>query len=87
MSRDQVSQYALTASIDEGGFEDVKFFAFSRRTAKGRVFAPRGLFGNSTCIRKAAPHFDGGVSARLSLFPIRFPREFLLRLPVLTTLM
>ncbi|KAI0779799.1 hypothetical protein C8Q74DRAFT_716517 [Fomes fomentarius] len=58
MTRDQVSRYAITASIDGGGFEDVKFFAFSRRTSQGKVVAPMPLFGNSTCIRKTAPHFD-----------------------------
>ncbi|KAI0689655.1 hypothetical protein C8T65DRAFT_672775 [Cerioporus squamosus] len=59
MDRDQVSKLALSASIDEGTFEDVKFFAFSSRTSKGGgACAPRSLYGNSVCIRKTAPHFD-----------------------------
>ncbi|KAH9942338.1 uncharacterized protein BXZ73DRAFT_74614 [Epithele typhae] len=72
MSRSQVSQYALNISIDEGGFEDVKFFAFSQRMPKGgRAHAPRGLFGNSTCIRKVAPHFDAesAVADMVAGFP------------------
>ncbi|KAI0745444.1 hypothetical protein C8Q76DRAFT_605875 [Earliella scabrosa] len=58
-TREQVSQYALLTSITGGTFEDVKFFAFSRRAASGEsVGTPRPLFGNSALIRKASSHFD-----------------------------
>ncbi|KAI0745443.1 hypothetical protein C8Q76DRAFT_31138 [Earliella scabrosa] len=80
MTRDQVSRYALTASIDGGGFEDVKFFAFSRRNSKGRAFAPMSLFGNSTCIRKTAPHFDvvltqGFAESIIADLNMAYPRD------------
>ena len=71
-TREQVSQYALLTSITGGTFEDVKFFAFSRRAASGEsVGTPRPLFGNSALIRKASSHFDFGTSSasRMHLTP------------------
>ncbi|KAM5532553.1 hypothetical protein V8D89_013759 [Ganoderma adspersum] len=57
-TREEVSQYAMIASIEGGTFENVKFYAFSRRARDGRVDTPRALFGNSALIRKASSHFD-----------------------------
>ncbi|RDX50132.1 hypothetical protein OH76DRAFT_1455600 [Lentinus brumalis] len=60
MGREQVSQFAMLASMTRGNFEDVKFYAFSRRSrAKaGVVDTPLSLYGNSALIRKASTHFD-----------------------------
>ncbi|KAI1796418.1 hypothetical protein LXA43DRAFT_879681 [Ganoderma leucocontextum] len=60
-TREEVSQYTMLASIEGGTFEDVKFYAFSRRARSGRVDTPRVLFGNSALIRKASSHFDFGT--------------------------
>ncbi len=60
-TREEVSQYTMLTSIESGMFEDVKFYAFSRRAQDGRVDAPRALFGNSALIRKASSHFDFGT--------------------------
>ncbi|KAI0690193.1 hypothetical protein C8T65DRAFT_672029 [Cerioporus squamosus] len=58
MSREQVSQFAMLASMTQGNFEDVKFYAFSRRTRAGAVDKPLPLYANSALIRKASTHFD-----------------------------
>ncbi|KAM5532554.1 hypothetical protein V8D89_013760 [Ganoderma adspersum] len=57
-SRDQVQRAALLASVTGRSFEDVKFFAFSRRTRNGSVDTPLPLLANSALIRKASSHFD-----------------------------
>ncbi|TBU29596.1 hypothetical protein BD311DRAFT_660992 [Dichomitus squalens] len=57
-TREEVSQYAMLASIEGKAFEDVKFYSFSRLSRSGRVDTPRALFGNSALIRKASSHFD-----------------------------
>ena len=62
LSRDQVQRTALLSSVTGASFEDVKFFAFSRRTRAGAVDSPRALFANSALIRKASSHFDFGAS-------------------------
>ena len=67
MSRDQVSQYALTTSIDEGGFEDVKFFAFSRRTRAGTVDTPLPIVANTKIICNTSSHFNFGAPIPLGL--------------------
>lgn len=59
-SRDQVQRAALLASVTGRPFEDVKFFAFSRRTRNGMVDAPLPLLANSALIHKASSHFDFG---------------------------
>ncbi|KAI0356217.1 hypothetical protein OH77DRAFT_1423820 [Trametes cingulata] len=62
-TREQVSQYAMLHSIRSGAFEDVKFYAFSRRGIKDLVNSPRPLFANSALICKASSHFDFVLSA------------------------
>ena len=62
LSRDQVQRTALLSSVTGASFEDVKFFAFSRRTRAGAVDSPRALFANSALVRKASSHFDFGAS-------------------------
>ncbi|KAI0743835.1 hypothetical protein C8Q80DRAFT_1183395 [Daedaleopsis nitida] len=54
----QVHRAALLASVTGRSFEDVKFFAYSRRTRNGAVSTPLPLLANSTLIRKASSHFD-----------------------------
>ncbi|KAI1796420.1 hypothetical protein LXA43DRAFT_1057726 [Ganoderma leucocontextum] len=53
-SRDRVQRAALLASITGRSFEDVKFFAFSRRTRNGSIDTPLPLLANSALIRKAS---------------------------------
>ncbi|TFK94559.1 hypothetical protein K466DRAFT_475956 [Polyporus arcularius HHB13444] len=53
-----VVHQAFLASITGRAFEDVKFFAFSRRTRTGSVDSPRPLLANSALLCSAAPHFD-----------------------------
>ena len=62
LSRDQVQRTVLLSSVTGASFEDVKFFAFSRRTRAGAVDSPRALFANSALVRKASSHFDFGAS-------------------------
>ena len=59
-SLNQVHRAALLASVTGRQFEDVKFFAYSRRTRNGAVDTPLPLLANSTLIRKASAHFDYG---------------------------
>ncbi|KAI0745441.1 hypothetical protein C8Q76DRAFT_703670 [Earliella scabrosa] len=54
----EVHRAALLASVTGRQFEDVKFFAYSRRTRNGAVDTPLPLLANSTLIRKASAHFD-----------------------------
>ena len=56
----EVHRAALLASVTGRQFEDVKFFAYSRRTRNGAVDTPLPLLANSTLIRKASAHFDYG---------------------------
>ncbi|KAI0779797.1 hypothetical protein C8Q74DRAFT_1199511 [Fomes fomentarius] len=63
---EQVHRAALLASVTGQCFEDVKFFAFSRRTQSGSVNTPLPLFANSTMIRKASSHFDYVFAAGFS---------------------
>ena len=60
-TREQISQLAMMASITGQAFEDVKFYAYSRRNLQGIVDTPLPLFGNSALIRKASPHFNYGM--------------------------
>ncbi|KAI8975820.1 hypothetical protein BD414DRAFT_467491 [Trametes punicea] len=62
-TREEVSQYAMLSSITNGAFEDVKFYAFSRRIGPGQVDTARPLFANSALICKASSHFDFVFSA------------------------
>lgn len=56
-TRETLFQTALLASAGGTPFEDVKFFAFSRRRKGGIIDQPLPLLANSTCIRKASSHF------------------------------
>ncbi|KAH9895071.1 hypothetical protein C8Q73DRAFT_645496 [Cubamyces lactineus] len=57
-SREDVLRAALLASVNGSSFEDVKFFAFSRRNREGLVDKPMPVLANSTLLRKASSHFD-----------------------------
>lgn len=57
-TRETLFQAALLASAGGTPFEDVKFFAFSRRRKGGIIDQPLPLLANSTCIRKASSHFS-----------------------------
>ena len=63
-SRDQIQRAMMLASIAGQSFEDVKFFAFSRRNRTGRIDTPLPLLANSALIRKASPHFELGKSSK-----------------------
>ncbi|RPD63866.1 hypothetical protein L227DRAFT_572307 [Lentinus tigrinus ALCF2SS1-6] len=56
-SRDEVQRAALLASVVGQSFEDVKFWAYSRRTSDGAVDTPLSLLANSRLIRKTSSHF------------------------------
>ncbi|KAI0675034.1 hypothetical protein C8Q78DRAFT_964978 [Trametes maxima] len=58
LSRKAVLRSALTASASGTPFEDINFFAFSRRSANGLVDTPMPLLANSALVRKASSHFD-----------------------------
>ncbi|KAI0645432.1 hypothetical protein C8Q79DRAFT_911621 [Trametes meyenii] len=58
LPREAVLRSALLASASGVPFEDVKFYAFSRRSASGLVDTPMPLLANSAHIRKASSHFD-----------------------------
>ncbi|PIL34171.1 hypothetical protein GSI_03882 [Ganoderma sinense ZZ0214-1] len=68
VSRDQVQRAALLASVTGRWFEDVKFFAFSRRTRNGSVDKPLPLLANSSLIRKASSHFDFGMASAIRFY-------------------
>ncbi|KAL1942533.1 hypothetical protein VTO73DRAFT_6135 [Trametes versicolor] len=57
-TRETLFQTALLASAGGTPFEDVKFFAFSRRRKGGIIDQPLPLLANSACIRKASSHFS-----------------------------
>ena len=59
-SRAQLLQATVLASLTGKAFEDVKFFAFSRRARDGIVDQPKSLVANSSLVQKATSHFDPG---------------------------
>lgn len=54
----EVLKYALVASARGQAFEDVKFYAFSRRNHSDTVDTPLPVYANSTLVKKASPHFQ-----------------------------
>lgn len=62
LSSVEIHRAAILANISGKPYDDVKFFAFSRRTRDGAVDTPLPLVANSRLVRKAAPHFDLGTS-------------------------
>ena len=69
-TRTQVQRMAMLSSMSGYSFEDVKFYAFSRRTHSGSVDTPLPVFANSVLIRKASSHFDFGTSPSCFAEPI-----------------
>ncbi|RPD63868.1 hypothetical protein L227DRAFT_608404 [Lentinus tigrinus ALCF2SS1-6] len=57
-SREQLHRAVALASLSGKSCEDIKFFAFSRRTRAGTVDTPLPITTNTTLIRKASSHFD-----------------------------
>ncbi|KAI0357179.1 hypothetical protein OH77DRAFT_140098 [Trametes cingulata] len=49
---------ALLLSTHGLPFENVKFYAFSRRSADGRIHRPLPVLANMSLLRNTAPHFD-----------------------------
>ncbi|KAI1796421.1 hypothetical protein LXA43DRAFT_879627 [Ganoderma leucocontextum] len=66
LSRTQLLQAAMLASFTGKAFQDVKFFAFSRRMRGGIVDQPKSLVANSSLIRKSTSHFDPVLSGGFS---------------------
>ena len=58
LSREQVQRVTMMESIAGKPFEDVKFFAFSRRNIAGAIDTPLPLSANCRHIRRASSHFD-----------------------------
>ena len=64
----QLHRTAILASITGQPFEDMKFFAFSRRTrTRKAVSKALPLVANSRFIRNATAHFDSGTSSICSM--------------------
>ncbi|KAH9942342.1 uncharacterized protein BXZ73DRAFT_87955 [Epithele typhae] len=56
-TRDQVQRAAMLASVSGRSFEDIKFWAFSRRSHTGVVDEPLPLLANSGLLHKVTDHF------------------------------
>ncbi|TFK94586.1 hypothetical protein K466DRAFT_657618 [Polyporus arcularius HHB13444] len=59
-SRPQATQAALLSSLSGRPFEDMKFFAFSRRSRSKTVDTPRPILVNSMLLRSTSTHFEYG---------------------------
>ncbi|TBU29591.1 hypothetical protein BD311DRAFT_756443 [Dichomitus squalens] len=57
LSPSDIQRAAILANITGRPYDDIKFFAFSRRTQNGTVDIPLSLVANSRLVLKAAPHF------------------------------
>ncbi|TBU64518.1 hypothetical protein BD310DRAFT_806323 [Dichomitus squalens] len=57
LSPSEIHHAAILANITGRPYDDVKFFAFSRRSRNGSVDTPLSLVANSRLVLKAAPHF------------------------------
>ncbi|KAH9942345.1 uncharacterized protein BXZ73DRAFT_87961 [Epithele typhae] len=77
-TRDQVQRAAMLASVSGRSFEDIKFWAFSRRSYTGVVDKPLPLLANSGLLHKVTDHFkfvlstgfaEGGIVEMESPFP------------------
>jgi hypothetical protein len=54
-----VMQLACKLSLDGGTFIDSKFYAFSRRSEAGTIYAPKPVYANSWMLRAKVPdYFD-----------------------------
>ncbi len=59
-SRPQATQAALLSSLSGRPFEDMKFFAFSRRSRSKTVDTPLPILVNSMLLRSTSTHFEYG---------------------------
>ncbi|KAI0702972.1 hypothetical protein C8T65DRAFT_741452 [Cerioporus squamosus] len=66
LSRPQATQAALLSSLSGRPFEDMKLFAFSRRTRSKTIDAPLPILVNSVLLRSTSTHFDQGSVAGFS---------------------
>ncbi|RDX50158.1 hypothetical protein OH76DRAFT_1349626 [Lentinus brumalis] len=65
-SRPQATQAALLSSLSGRPFEDMKFFAFSRRSRSKTVDSPRPILVNSMLLRSTSTHFEYGCMGGFS---------------------
>ncbi|KAI0779801.1 hypothetical protein C8Q74DRAFT_716642 [Fomes fomentarius] len=54
----EASRVAMMASMNGEPFEDVRFYAYSRRDLSGNIDTPRPIFANSKLILAASSHFE-----------------------------
>ncbi|KAI1796417.1 hypothetical protein LXA43DRAFT_618515 [Ganoderma leucocontextum] len=66
-SQEKHTREVLLASLSGKPFEDLKFYAFSRRTSAGQIDQPLPILANSTLIRHTSPHFNEGKRADMPL--------------------
>ena len=71
-SREKLVRQGLLAGLSGKPFEDVKFFAFSRRAVTGQIDRPLPILANGALIRHASSHFnDGLIILPFSFFTLR----------------
>lgn len=65
MSLPQALEESLFESLSTGTFMNVKFYAFSQRTASGRVRYPKPLYANDHVLQ-TVPYFRSRENSFLS---------------------
>lgn len=68
LTREQTHRTVVLASLSGETCEDVKFFAFSRRTRAGTVDTPLPIVANTKLICNTSSHFNFGAPIPLGLF-------------------